>query len=169
MSNFLSEASREALARLSEADAADTLALDRIRAIREALAALDADPATLAAARDAEDAGASWAEIGAAAGLAAAAARWRWQGTDDEIAERHAAGRKRAARPSSRPVDLPGHSVADAARILGVTVQAVYQQVTRGVLRSEKVVLDDGRSYKRVHLDGLGGGGSGDTPRDPVT
>lgn len=169
MPHFLSESSRGALSRLSEADAADTPALGRIRAIREALAALDEDPAILAAARDAEKAGASWAEIGAAAGLTAAAARWRWQGADDEIAARHAAGRKRAARPSSRPVDLPGHSVAEAARLLGVTVQAVYQQVRRGVLRSEKVVLDDGRSYTRVHLEGAAEGGSGDTPRDPVT
>jgi hypothetical protein len=97
--------------------------LDRVRAIRTLLTAPDSDPAVLAGVREALDAGA-----------------------------RLAAGRKRSARPSSVPTDLPGHSVAEAARILGITAQGVYLRITRGTLHATTVVLDDGRSYKRVLL-----------------
>jgi hypothetical protein len=41
-------------------------------------------------------------------------------------------------------------SVAEAAKHLGVTAQAIYLRVTRGSLRAETVTLPDGRSYKRV-------------------
>jgi DNA-directed RNA polymerase specialized sigma24 family protein len=51
------------------------------------------------------------------------------------------------------PTDLPGYSVADAAKKLGVTVQAVYLRISRGQLESETVTLDDGRRYKRVMLE----------------
>lgn len=124
--------------------------LGRLARIRTLIAALEDDPATLAAVREALDAGAGWDEIAASAGLGTAAAKWRWQGTDAEIAARHAAGRKRSARPSSKPTDLPGLSVAEAAAQLGISVQGVYQRVSRGLLKSETVVLEDGRSYKRV-------------------
>ena len=132
-------------------DATDPL--DRLAGIRDLIAALEADPATLAAVREAQDAGASWDQIARSAKLTTAAARWRWQGSDDEIAARHEAGRKRAARPSSKPTDLPGMSVADAAKHFGISVQGVYQRVSRGQLRSETVTLEDGRTYKRVFLD----------------
>ncbi len=127
--------------------------MKRLRHLRAAAAALEAEPAALAAVRQAErqtDAG--WDEIATAAGLKPAAAKWRWQGTDAEIAARLEAGRKRSARPSSMPTDLPGYSVADAATKLGVTVQAVYLRISRGQLDSETVTLDDGRRYKRVLL-----------------
>ncbi|MEO5919941.1 MAG: hypothetical protein ABIQ01_02245 [Pseudolysinimonas sp.] len=148
MAGFLSDASRRALERLAAVDAGP--ALERLAGIRDAISALEADGATLAAVREALDAGAGWDEIAAAADLGVAAAKWRWQGSDAEIASRHAAGRKRAARPSSRPVDLPGVSVADAAAALGISAQAVYLRVARGQLRAETVTLADGRSYKRV-------------------
>jgi hypothetical protein len=155
MSPFLSPESRDALEQLIRLDA-DTASepIERIRSIRATLAALEADPATLASVRDALGEGATWDAIGAAAGLKPAAAKWRWQGTDEEIDTRHEAGRKRAARPSSVPTDLPGYSVSDAARRLGVTPQAIYLQITRGKLASRTVELDDGRSYKRVFLGG---------------
>ena len=143
---FLSDASRSALKALDRA----RTPLERIAGVRSAVAALDADEATLAAVREALDAGVGWPAIADAAGVGVAAAKWRWQGTDAEIAARHEAGRKRAARPSSRPVDLPGLSVAEAAAALGISVQAVYLRVTRGQLRAETVTLEDGRSYKRV-------------------
>jgi hypothetical protein len=146
---FLSDSSRSALKALDRA----RTPLERVAAVRSAVAALDADEATLAAVREALDAGADWPSIAAAAGVGVAAAKWRWQGTDAEIAARHEAGRKRAARPSSRPVDLPGLSVAEAATALGVTAQAIYLRVSRGQLRAETVTLDDGRSYKRVFPD----------------
>jgi hypothetical protein len=146
---FLSDSSRNALKALDRA----RTPLERIAGIRGAVAALDADTAALEAVREALDAGAGWPEIARAAGVGVAAAKWRWQGTDDEIAARHEAGRKRSARPSSRPVDLPGLSVSEAAAALGISVQGVYQRVTRGLLRSETVTLDDGRSYKRVFPD----------------
>ena len=132
-------------------DATDPL--DRLAGIRGLIAALDDDPATLAAVRDALDAGAGWDEIAASAGLGTAAAKWRWQGSDAEIAARHEAGRRRSARPSSKPADLPGMSVAEAAQHLGISVQGVYQRVTRGLLKSETVTLEDGRTYKRVFPD----------------
>jgi len=122
--------------------------LDRLRDIRDALSALEREQ--LPSVRAAIAAGATWDEIGTAVGLTPAAARWRWQGSDDEITARHEAGRKRSARPSSVPTDLPGMSVAEAAKHLGVTAQAVYLRVTRGSLRAETVTLPDGRSYKRV-------------------
>jgi hypothetical protein len=50
------------------------------------------------------------------------------------------------------PTDLPGLSVAEAAARLGVTPQAIYQRVTRGLLEAQTVQLPDGRSYKRVFL-----------------
>ena len=147
--SFLSADSRAAI----EAAQNATSPLDRLAGIRNLVAALESDPATLTAVREAQDAGAGWDEIAASARLTVAAAKWRWQGSDAEIAARHEAGRKRAARPSSKPADLPGLSVAEAAKHLGISVQGVYQRVTRGQLRAETITLADGRSYKRVFPD----------------
>lgn len=147
--SYLSGESRAAMSAAQNA----TRPLDRLAGIRGLISALEADPATLTAVRDALDAGASWDEIAASAGLGTAAAKWRWQGTDADIAARHEAGRKRSARPSSRPIDLPGMSVAEAAAHLGISPQGVYQRITRGLLRAETVTLEDGRSYKRVFPD----------------
>ena len=149
---YLSDSTRAALDRVLAGDSAESApdALQRLRDIRALLAALEQDPATLAAVREAVRGGASWDDVAAAAGLKPAAAKWRWQGTDAEIAERHEAGRKRSARPSSVPTDLPGLSVAEAAKQLGISAQAVYLRVTRGSLRADTVELPDGRSYKRV-------------------
>lgn len=131
----------------------ETDALERLRDIRSLLEELQKDPATLAAVREAIGNGIGWEAIAEAAGLKPAAAKWRWQGTDADIAERHEAGRKRAARPSSVPTDLPGLSVAEAAARFGVSSQAIYLRITRGQLRAETVELADGRSYKRVFPD----------------
>lgn len=151
---FLSDASRDALRAVLDADRAEsTDPLARLTGIRAAAAALDADSATLTAVREALDAGVGWEAIAASARIRPAAAKWRWQGTDAEIAERHEAGRKRSARPSSVPRDLPGESVSEAAARLGVTAQAVYQRVARGHLRAETVELADGRRYKRVFAE----------------
>ena len=152
---YLSSASRAALTRVAEGDDAKTLpdAVSRLRDIRSLLAELEKDPATLAAVREAVADGATWESVASAAGLKPSAAKWRWLGTDEEIAERHEAGRKRSARPSSVPTDLPGLSVAEAAKQLGVTAQAIYLRVSRGSLRAETVELADGRTYKRVHLE----------------
>jgi len=155
MGYFLSPETAAALARLTALDADRAApALDRMRAIRAVLQLLDADPAALTSVRDALADGAGWPEIAQAAGLKPAAAKWRWQGSDAEISARLDAGRKRSTRPSSVPTDLPGHSVAEAAATLGVSVQAVYLQVSRGRLISRTVELADGRSYKRVFLPG---------------
>lgn len=155
MGYFLSTQSAAALARLSALDADEAAApLERLRAIRTLLRELDADPAALASVRDALAEGAGWPEIAEAAGLKPTAAKWRWAGTDDEITARLDAGRKRSTRPSTVPTDLPGHSAAEAATLLGVTPQAVYLQVSRGRLVSRTVELADGRSYKRVFLPG---------------
>jgi transposase-like protein len=157
--SFLSAESRAALARVLDLDAAEpagqtaSAPLERLAALRALLAAVDADPAALRAVRDALDGGAAWSAVATAAGLAPSAARWRWSGSDAEIAARHKAGRKRSERPSSKPAELPGLSVAEAAKQLGVTVQAVYLRVSRGQLRAETVTLPDGRSYKRVFLE----------------
>jgi transposase-like protein len=156
--SFLSAESRAALERVLELDAAERdgpsvpAPLERLAALRVLVAAVDADPAALRAVRDALDGGAGWSEIAKAAGLAPSAARWRWSGDDAEIAARHEAGRRRSERPSSKPAGLPGLSVSEAARQLGVTAQAVYLRVSRGQLRAETVTLADGRSYKRVFL-----------------
>ncbi|MET4782472.1 hypothetical protein [Glaciihabitans sp. UYNi722] len=152
MPGFLSQASRAALERLLADGDASVSPLGRIAGIRIVLAALEAEPALLQGVRDALAADATWDEIAEAAQLKPAAAKWRWQGTDEEIAARLEAGRKRSARPSSVPTDLPGYSVADAARKLGVTAQAVYLQISRGKLEAQTVTLPDGRSYKRVML-----------------
>jgi len=144
--DFLSQDTVDAYAELASA----TQPLDRLRGIRSLVTALEADAASLTAVRAAIDAGATWNEVAAAAGLGAAAAKWRWQGTDDDIETRLEAGRKRSARPSSKPTDLPGVSVAEAAKRLGVSVQAVYLRITRGTLIAKTVTLDDGRSYRRV-------------------
>ena len=149
---FLSAGTGAALAALAALDAAAD-PLDRIRGIRRLLLALDAEPATLTAVRDALATGTGWEAIAEAAGLKPPAARWRWSGSDTEIAARLEAGRKRSARPSSVPTELPGYSVAEAATRLGVTVQAVYLRVSRGKLASQTIELPDGRSYKRVFLD----------------
>jgi hypothetical protein len=155
MGSFLSAASRSALERLIALDEDPNPApLERLGTLRSVAREVDAEPANLASVRAALAAGAGWDAIASAAGLKAAAAKWRWQGTDAEITARQDAGRKRAARPSSVPTDLPGYSVADAARRLGVTPQAIYLQVSRGKLASQTVELEDGRSYKRVFLNG---------------
>lgn len=151
---YLSDSSRAALERVRTGDAEnETDALERLRDIRSLLEELQKDPATLAAVREAIGNGIGWEAIAEAAGLKPAAAKWRWQGTDADIAERHEAGRKRAARPSSVPTDLPGLSVAEAAARFGVSSQAIYLRITRGQLRAETVELADGRSYKRVFPD----------------
>ena len=86
-----------------------------------------------------------------AAGLSPSAAKYRWAGDDDAIAERQEASRRRKReRPSSVPTDLPGESVAEAAKRLGVTAQAIYQRVNRGQLEARTIELPDGRRYKRV-------------------
>jgi len=149
VTGYLSPESEAAIAAVASASAP----LERLAAVRAAIAALEADPATLQAVRDARADGADWAAVAEAAGLGAAAAKWRWQGTDAEIAARAEAGRKRSTRPSSVPTDLPGMSVADAARSLGVSAQAIYLRVSRGQLRAETVELPDGRKYKRVFPD----------------
>ena len=118
--------------------------------MRGLLAALEAEPATLAVVRAAVASGVSWDRLGEAAGLSPAASKARWQGSDEAIATRHEAGRKRSARPSAKPTDLPGLSVAEAAEKLGVSVQAIYLRVSRGQLEAQTVELPDGRRYKRV-------------------
>lgn len=156
MSPFLSDPTRAALARLSEGDRTGAAPdpLERLHAIRSLITALEQDPATLHAVRDALRNGASWEQIAQSSGLRPAAAKWRWQGTDAEIESRHEAGRKRSVRPSSVPTDLPGLSVAEAAHQLGVSAQAIYLRVSRGTLKATTVQLPDGRSYKRVFPDG---------------
>lgn len=144
----LSSESQRALELLAVAEHS----LDRLHALRLVSIELDRDPAVLANVRAALTDGASWERIADTASLGVAAAKWRWQGTDQQIAARFAAGRRRSARQSSVPTDLPGRSVADAARSLGVSAQAVYLRISRGTLEATTVTLEDGRSYKRVHL-----------------
>jgi len=144
----LSTESEHALGLLSRA----AEPLERLHALRLLAVAIDRDPAVLKNVRAALEAGVGWERIADAAGLGLAAAKWRWQGTDEQISARLVAGRKRSARPSSIPTGLPGQSVADAARTLGVTAQAVYLRISRGTLEATTVTLDDGRSYKRVLL-----------------
>jgi DNA-directed RNA polymerase specialized sigma24 family protein len=158
MTGFLQARTRAALEQLLADDDATAIGstepLERLRHLRAAAALLETEPAALAAVRDAlHDTAGDWDAIAAAAGFKATAAKWRWQGTDAEIAARLEAGRKRSARPSSVPTDLPGYSVAEAAKKLGVSVQAVYLRISRGQLESQTVTLDDGRSYKRVMLE----------------
>jgi len=155
--DFLSQKTVDAYAELATA----TQPLDRLRCIRSLVAALEADAASLTAVRAALDAGATWDDVAAAAGLGATAAKWRWQGSDEDIETRLEAGRKRSARPSSKPTDLPGVSVAEAAKRLGVSVQAVYLRITRGTLIAETVTLEDGRSYRRVMNLSTSGGDEG--------
>ena len=142
-------------------DETDASPLERLRGIRSLVAALESDPASLAAVREALGSGRTWDEIADAAGLSASAAKYRWAGDDDEIAARHEASRKRK-RPSTVPTELPGLSVAEAAAKLGVTPQAIYQRVTRGLLRAETVELADGRKYKRVFPDEPAAGADAD-------
>ena len=152
---FLSADSARELARLAALEAAEagTAPLDRLRGIRSLAMALDVDAAGLAAVREALDAGATWDEVADAAGLSPSAAKYRWAGDDAAIATRHEASRKRKReRPSSVPTDLPGESVSEAAKRLGVTPQAIYQRVTRGLLEARTVELPDGRTYKRVFV-----------------
>ena len=167
---FLSAEAARALAELAALDAlhgadgvgddtgadgaADASPLDRLRGIRSLVTALEADPASLEAVREAIDAGVSWDDVAEAAGLSPSAAKYRWAGDDEAIASRHEASRKRKReRPSSVPTDLPGLSVSEAARQLGVTPQAIYQRVSRGLLEARTVELPDGRRYKRVFPD----------------
>ncbi|TYL50235.1 hypothetical protein [Agromyces mariniharenae] len=165
---FLSGESAGALARLvalesSASGDADAAPLERLRGIRALAAALEADPAALAAVRGALDGGATWDEVADAAGLSASAAKYRWAGGDDAIAERQEASRRRKRdRPSSVPTDLPGLSVSDAAKRLGVTPQAIYQRVNRGLLEATTVELPDGRTYKRVFLPDVAEDGASD-------
>ncbi len=157
--SFLSADSTRALEHLAALEAggpggADVAPLERLRGIRSLVVALEADPAALRAVREALDAGATWDEVADAAGLSPSAAKYRWAGDDEAIAGRQEASRKRKRdRPSTVPTDLPGLSVSEAAKRLGVTPQAIYQRVTRGILRAETVRLPDGRTYKRVFPD----------------
>ena len=153
---FLSDDAARAMERLVtlEAGASDAAPLERLRGIRALVVALEADPAALRAVREALAEGATWDDVADAAGLSPSAAKYRWAGDDDAIASRQEASRKRKRdRPSTAAIDLPGLSVAEAAKRLGVTPQAIYQRVTRGLLHAETVELPDGRKYKRVFPD----------------
>ena len=158
---FLSAESARALAELVALDAladdsggeATVTPLERLGGIRSLITALEADPASLAAVREALDSGEAWEEIADAAGLSPSAAKYRWAGDDEAIATRQEASRRRKRdRPSSAPTELPGLGVAEAAKRLGMTPQAIYQRVNRGLLHAETVELPDGRKYKRVFL-----------------
>ena len=163
MGFFLAPTTSAALTRLAEHDADNGSApIERLRAIRQLLVELETDAAILTSVREALATAATWEEIADAAGLKPAAAKWRWNGTDEEITARQDAGRKRSVRPSSVPTDLPGFSVAEAATQLGVTPQAIYLQVSRGKLASQTIELSYGRTYKRVFLHGK-------VPFDPPT
>ncbi|MEV1130451.1 hypothetical protein [Agromyces sp. NPDC049794] len=163
--SFLSADAARALERLAALEAgeaeegqqsgeSDAPPLERLRGIRSLVVALEADPAALRAVREALAVGATWDEVADAAGLSPSAAKYRWAGDDEAIASRHEASRKRKRdRPSTAATDLPGLSVSEAAKRLGVTPQAIYQRVTRGLLRAETVQLPDGRTYKRVFPD----------------
>lgn len=167
--SFLSADAATALERLVALQAGEAGAtrasgappLERLRGIRSLVVALEADPAALRAVREALAAGATWDEVADAAGLSPSAAKYRWAGDDAAIASRQEASRKRKRdRPSTAPTDLPGVSVSEAAKRLGITPQAIYQRVSRGLLRAETVRLPDGRTYKRVFPDeGTTGGG----------
>ena len=165
---FLSGESAGALARLVALESgapgeAGAAPLERLRGIRALAAALEADPAALATVREALDGGATWDEVADAAGLSASAAKYRWSGGDRAIAERQEASRRRKReRPSSVPTDLPGLSVSDAAKRLGVTPQAIYQRVNRGLLEATTVELPDGRKYRRVFLPDVAEDGASD-------
>ncbi|HET8778884.1 MAG TPA: hypothetical protein VF000_11545 [Agromyces sp.] len=152
---FLSADSARELARLAALEQGETGAapLERLRGIRSLVTALEADPAALAAVREALGAGTTWDEIADAASLSPSAAKYRWAGDDEAIAARQEASRRRKRdRPSSAPTDLPGESVSEAAKRLGVTAQAIYQRVNRGQLEARTVELPDGRRYKRVFV-----------------
>ena len=152
---FLSSDSARELARLSDLEhgATDAAPLERLRGIRSLVTALEADPASLAAVRAALADGATWEEIAEAADLSPSAAKYRWAGDDEAITTRQEASRRRKReRPSSVPTELPGESVSEAAKRLGVTPQAIYQRVSRGQLESRTVELPDGRRYKRVFV-----------------
>lgn len=153
---FLDEKSAGALARLAALEqAASAAPLERLRGMRELIAALERDPAQLTAVREALAAGIGWAEVADASGLTPGAARQRWAGDDDDIAKRQESSRRRKReRPSSRPAELPGLSVAEAAARFGVSAQAIYLRVGRGQLEARTVELPDGRRYKRVFPDG---------------
>ena len=110
----LSEGTRRLLAEVAAADGA-TSPLDIVRGIRSLVVALESDDATLAAVRAAVSGGATWDEVARAAGLGLAAAKWRWQGTDNEIAERHEAGRK-AFRPAEQRADRPARTLGGGCR-----------------------------------------------------
>jgi hypothetical protein len=156
---FLSDEAARALAQLAELQGgrSDAAPLERLRGIRSLVAALDADPAALAAVREAIAVGATWEDVAEAAGLSPSAAKYRWAGDDESIADRQEASRRRKReRPSSAPADLPGLSVSEAAKQLGVTPQAIYQRVNRGLLEARTVELPDGRKYKRVFPDDAG-------------
>jgi hypothetical protein len=151
--SFLSADAALALSRLAEleAEGSDVAPLERLRGIRSLVTALEADPAALSAAREAVDAGATWDEVADTARLSPSAAKYRWAGDDAAIAERQEASRRRKRdRPSTAATDLPGESVAEAAKRLGVTAQAIYQRVNRGQLEARTIELPDGRRYKRV-------------------
>lgn len=142
-------AALEALRELQQAS--DAAPLERVRGIRTLELALQAEVALLPAVREAIEAGASWDEIGDAAVLSAPAAKHRWSGDDATILERHEQSRRRKReRPSSVPTDLPGLSVGEAAKRAGLTPNAIYQRINRGLLEARTIELPDGRRYKRV-------------------
>jgi len=107
---YLSPDSAAALAALASADAP----LERLAAIRTAIAALEADPATLQAVRDARADGADWGTVAEAAGLGTAAAKWRWQGTDADAASGSARRPSIFGCPAASSAPRPSNSPTDA-------------------------------------------------------
>jgi hypothetical protein len=163
----LTPETRAALEQLLAADSRSTedpVAL--IRALGAATIRLGADE-TLVAVMDAESrlvaAGVSkqlmWERIGESLGITAAAARDRYSGQSQdlegrraEIARRREQTKRRArlAVKSIKPQGLPGLSAREYADAVGLSRVQVYRLLDAGKLEGETVVLDDGRSYRRV-------------------
>ncbi|MBG9885508.1 hypothetical protein ABE10_02670, partial [Bacillus toyonensis] len=130
----------------------NTDALSRLRAARELQR--DLEVAELEIAREARAEGASWADLAEAAGLNARSAAQRRYGAST-VDERKAAASESSRRAAPTAPAMPGLSIAETARRLGITDVTVRARIERGEIAVLETVKRGKREFVRIDPDSL--------------
>lgn len=134
-----------------------TAALARLRAVRAEQDVLRAqiaelDVVELEAAHAARDGGASWRDLAVAAGLGALSSAQRRYAPKTLDERRVAVAASKVPGVKAEPDNLPGVTLAEAARRLELSEWEVRKRAFRGDLRTVEAIYR-GRKIRRIVLD----------------
>lgn len=139
----------------TRADTHDALAaLRKVREQQDAVRAklADLDVVELEAAHAAKAAGASWRELALAAGLGGLTAAQRRYAPASISERRESVAASKVPGAKAAPDNLPGVSLAEAAKRLGITESQVRTRADRGEVKTVTATYR-GREVRRVVLD----------------